>query len=63
MSIIETISHYPGPFLAWMLPIIGALTMPILGKISNKIRDYGAVAFGFSAVVSAASMIPYLFKI
>ena len=62
MSIIETIMHYPGPFLAWMLPIFGALMMPVLGKISNKVRDYGAVAFGFSSVLSAASMIPYLFN-
>ena len=62
MSIIETIMHYPGPFLAWMLPIFGALMMPVLGKINNKVRDYGAVAFGLSSVLAAVSMIPYLFN-
>ena len=60
-SIIEIIMHHPWPFLAWMLPIFGALMMPVLGRINNKVRDYGAVAFAFSAVVSSAMMIPYLF--
>jgi len=61
MSIIEIIMEHPAPFLAWMLPIIGALIMPILGKINNKLRDLGAVAFAASAVVAAASMLPDLF--
>ena len=60
MSVLETIMQYPGPFLAWMLPIIGAVMMPILGKINDKVRDYGAVVFGLSSVLSAFSMIPYL---
>lgn len=34
--------------------------MPVLGRISNKLRDYAAISFAFSAVVSALSMIPYL---
>ena len=51
MSVIEIIMEHPWPFLAWMLPIFGALMMPVLGKISNKVRDYGAVAFAFSTVV------------
>ena len=37
-----------------MLPIFGALMMPILGRINNKVRDLGAVVFAGSAVVSAA---------
>jgi len=56
MSVIETIMAHPAPFLVWLLPIIGALMMPILGKINDKLRDYGAVAFAGSAVVAAASM-------
>lgn len=62
MSVIEIITEYPWPFLTWMLPIFGALMMPILGRINHKVRDYGAVIFAFSAVVSAAMMIPYLFE-
>ena len=34
--------------------------MPLFGRISHKLRDYAAVAFAFSAVISAASMIPYI---
>ncbi|MCW4048735.1 MAG: NADH-quinone oxidoreductase subunit L [Candidatus Bathyarchaeota archaeon] len=60
MTVIETIMQHPGPFLAWMLPIFGALMMPVLGRINHKLRDYGAVAFAFSAVVAAASMVPDL---
>jgi len=56
MSVIETIMAHPAPFLVWLLPIIGALMIPILGKINDKLRDYGAVAFAGSAVVAAASM-------
>jgi NADH-quinone oxidoreductase subunit L len=58
MSVIDIIMANPAPFLVWMLPIIGALVMPILGKINDKVRDLGAVAFAFSAVVAAASLIP-----
>ncbi|MFQ6053874.1 MAG: NADH-quinone oxidoreductase subunit L, partial [Candidatus Bathyarchaeia archaeon] len=57
---LEALLGYPGPWLCWILPIIGALLMPLLGRVSHKLRDYAAVAFAFSAVVAAASMIPYL---
>ena len=62
MSALEFIFEHPGPWLAWMLPIIGAVLMPILGKINHKLRDYSAVAFAAAAAVSAVSMIPYLFS-
>ena len=55
-SVIEIIMHHPWPFLAWMLPIFGAMMMPILDRVSHKVRDYGAVVFAFSAVVCAAMM-------
>ena len=61
MSVLETIFEYPGPFLTWMLPMIGAALMPVLGRVNHKLRDYGAVLFAFSAVVAAVAMIPYLF--
>ncbi len=62
MSIIEIILEHPWPFLAWMLPIFGALMMPLLGMINKKVRDYGATIFAFSSVVSTVMMIPYLFE-
>lgn len=61
MTVIETILSHPGPFLAWMIPIFGAVCMPILGKIDHKVRDYGAVFFAFMAVLAAGSMLPGLF--
>jgi NADH-quinone oxidoreductase subunit L len=61
MSLIEIIMNYPGPWLAWMLPILGAVIMPVLGRINQKLRDYGAVAFAFSALLASVSMIPSLF--
>jgi NADH-quinone oxidoreductase subunit L len=62
MSVLEIILEHPGPFLAWMLPMIGAILMPLFGRINHKLRDYGAVIFAFSAVLAAGSMIPYLFS-
>jgi NADH-quinone oxidoreductase subunit L len=59
-SPLEVILHYPGPWLSWILPLIGALLMPLIGRLGHKVRDYIAVAFAFSSVISAASMIPYL---
>ena len=60
MGPLQIILEHPGPWLCWILPLIGALLMPLLGKINHKLRDYAAVAFAFSAVVSAMSMIPCL---
>jgi NADH-quinone oxidoreductase subunit L len=60
MSVFEIIMEHPGPWLAWILPFIGAILMPVLGKIDEKIRDYGAVLFAASAVIATSSMIPGL---
>jgi NADH-quinone oxidoreductase subunit L len=57
---LEIILKYPGPWLAWILPMIGALSMPLLNRFGHKVRDYGAVAWAFTSVISAASMIPWL---
>ena len=62
MTPLETIMKYPGPWLAWILPMVGALSMPLFARLGHKIRDYAAVAWGFTSVVSAASMIPWLFS-
>jgi NADH-quinone oxidoreductase subunit L len=62
MTPLETIMKYPGPWLAWILPMIGALSMPLFARLGDKIRDYAAVGWGLTSVVSAASMIPWLFS-
>ncbi|MBS7652501.1 NADH-quinone oxidoreductase subunit L [Candidatus Bathyarchaeota archaeon] len=58
---IEALLNHPGPWLSWILPITGALLMPLLTRLGHRIRDYAAVAFAFSSVICAASMLPYLF--
>jgi len=59
---LDIILENPGPWLAWIVPIIGALLMPLFSKLGSRVRDYAAVAFALAAVISAASMIPYLFS-
>jgi len=60
MNPLEVILEYPWPWLSWMIPVVGAVLMPVLGKIDHKLRDYGAVFFAALASISAASMIPSL---
>lgn len=60
---LEIILKYPGPWLAWILPMIGALSMPLIERwFGHKIRDYAAVVWAFTAVLAAASMVPWLFS-
>ncbi|MEM3574014.1 MAG: NADH-quinone oxidoreductase subunit L [Nitrososphaeria archaeon] len=49
-------------WLAWIFPIAGALLTPLLAKIGDKVRDYGAVFFSFMSVVSTIFLASYLFK-
>lgn len=60
MGPLEIILENPGPWLCWILPIVGAVLMPLLGRINQRLRDIAAVAFAFSAVVAALTMVPYL---
>jgi len=59
---LETFMKYPAPWLAWILPMLGALTMPLFARLGDKVRDYAAVAWGLTSVLTAASMIPWLFN-
>lgn len=45
-----------------MIPIIGAILMPIFSKLGSKVRDYIAVSFVFLSLVSVVSMVKYLFN-
>ncbi|MBS7619866.1 NADH-quinone oxidoreductase subunit L [Candidatus Bathyarchaeota archaeon] len=62
MTPLEVILEAPGAWFSWIIPIIGALLMPLLGRISNRVRDYAAVLFALGAVVSTATLIPNLFS-
>jgi NADH-quinone oxidoreductase subunit L len=60
MDPFDIILNFPGPWLCWILPMIGALLMPLFAKMGETIRDYLAVVFAGSAVIAAFSMIPSL---
>lgn len=49
-------------WLAWIFPLVGALLTPLLAKIGDRVRDYGAVFFSFLSVVSTVALAFYLFK-
>jgi NADH-quinone oxidoreductase subunit L len=51
------------PWLVWLVPLLGAIVVPIIGRFaksdwSKKARDILAVAFSGLAVIFAVSMIP-----
>ncbi|MEM0217470.1 MAG: NADH-quinone oxidoreductase subunit L [Candidatus Nezhaarchaeales archaeon] len=54
--------EYPGAWLCWILPMIGAVLTPLFAKINSRIRDYVAVLFSLFAAISASTMIPLLFN-
>ncbi len=63
MTPLETILKYPGPWLCWIIPMIGALMIPLISKyMGEKNRDYAAVVFAFLAVIMTFTMVPYLFS-
>ena len=45
-------------WLIWMLPFIGAASIPIIAKGSKTARNYIAVAFALASAISAATLIP-----
>ncbi len=59
---LDTIMQNPGAWLSFLIPIAGALLMPLLAKGGHRFRDYAAVVFALGAVVAAASMLPALFS-
>ncbi|RJS75093.1 NADH-quinone oxidoreductase subunit L [Candidatus Bathyarchaeota archaeon] len=48
-------------WLCWITPIVGALITPLLAKVGDKVRDYGAVAFSLAATLMALMLLPLLF--
>lgn len=56
----EAFTGNPWPWLCFLIPMAGALLMPLIAKAGNKVRDYAAVLFALGAVVAAASLLPGL---
>jgi NADH-quinone oxidoreductase subunit L len=45
-------------WLCWLIPVLGALLVPVLARIDRRLRDYAGVAFCLLAALTAASMLP-----
>jgi NADH-quinone oxidoreductase subunit L len=56
----EAIMANPAPWLCFLIPLVGALLMPLFAKAGDKVRDAMAVVFAFGAVIAAASLLPGL---
>ena len=57
MSAIETIMNYPWPWLVWILPMLGAVLMPLIAKLGDKIRDGLAVVIALLPVLASGMML------
>ncbi|MCD6483560.1 MAG: NADH-quinone oxidoreductase subunit L [Candidatus Odinarchaeota archaeon] len=45
------------PWLAWLIPLISAILMPVLNKLGKKIRDYSAIGAIFLSVIFSFSLV------
>ncbi|MBD3171234.1 NADH-quinone oxidoreductase subunit L [Candidatus Bathyarchaeota archaeon] len=55
------LEYWPA-FFCWIIPMVGAVLMPVFNKLGNKFRDYMAVLFAGGAVISTLAMVPWLFS-
>ncbi len=44
----------------WIIPMLGAVLMPVFAKFGDKFRDMMAVVFGAGAAISTLMMVPWL---
>jgi len=54
------LTEYWPAFAVFLVPVTGALLMPLFAKLGDKIRDMLAVLFGAATAVSSLAMIPWL---
>jgi NADH-quinone oxidoreductase subunit L len=46
------------PWLVWLIPLVGAILVPIVASINTKLRNWFTVAVAFVGAAYAVSMIP-----
>ncbi len=46
---------------SWLIPLVGALVTPVLARLGEKVRDYGAVVFSLLAMIMTIGLLPLLF--
>ena len=51
------------PWLVWVIPLVSALLIPIVGKISSGLRNWFAVIVSFISAAYAVSMIPQVLSL
>jgi len=54
------VAEYWPAFTCWIIPMAGAVLMPVFAKGGDKFRDLMAVVFGGGAVASTLMMAPWL---
>ena len=60
VSGLKAVIQYWPAFMCWVIPMLGAVLMPVFARVGNKFRDMMAVVFGAGAVVSTFAMIPWM---
>ena len=50
------------PWLVWIIPLIGAMLIPLIAKIGNNIRNISAVLFSFISALLAGLMLLGVFS-
>lgn len=61
----EMTPHYPlfdslaaNVWLIWILPMVGAMLMPLFGRVSERARSIIPVSFAFASAILASTLIP-----
>ena len=50
------------PWLVWIIPLIGAMLIPLIAKIGNNVRNISAVLFSFISALLAGLMLVGVFS-
>ena len=50
------------PWLVWIVPLIGAMLIPLIAKIGNNLRNISAVLFSFISALLAGLMLVGVFS-
>ena len=58
---MSTEINYLIPWLVFTIPILGALLMPLVARIGEKIRDYYAIFITLISAILCALMLPLAF--
>ena len=50
------------PWVVWIVPLIGAMLIPLIAKIGNNLRNISAVLFSFISALLAGLMLVGVFS-